>query len=266
MRKSQTDFCIIEKEILSESFVRLNLQAKDLSAFDCSQIKAGQFVQIAIKESRQSWLRLPISIHNVDTEKNILSLLIQVVGEGSLYLSTLEKGDVINLVLPLGNGFSLPGNSSAKNFRALLVGGGCGIAPLFYLAKCLHDLGSTVDILIGGRTHKQIICENDFKGLANFHICTEDGSLGHKGLVITHPIIKENKYDFIYTCGPEPMMHAIAKIAKELNVSCEVSLENMMACGIGACLCCVTPSAEGKNLCVCTEGPVFLSTKLKMQS
>lgn len=234
---------------LGGDFVRLHLQTdRQLPA-----IFPGQFVQIYIPSSVYGWLRIPISIHDADPSAGQITLLVQKVGKGSEYLASLQAGDTLNLVFPLGRGFSIP----AVMNRALLVGGGCGVAPLYFLASQLSAAGLPFDILVGARNQERLVLANELAQLGPTGICTEDGSVGIKGLVTEHPLWKGVAYTHVYTCGPTPMMKAVAGKAHELKAVCEVSLENTMACGLGACLCCVTSSAEGHNLCVCTEGPVF---------
>jgi dihydroorotate dehydrogenase electron transfer subunit len=169
----------------------------------------------------------------------------------------LETGDTINAMYPLGNGFE----TKTKAKSVLLVGGGVGVAPLLYLAKQLNEEGIRPKILLGGRAAGNIIEVENFAKYGDVLVSTEDGSIGEKGFVTQHSVMKES-IDKIYTCGPDPMMQAIAKIAKDKNINCEASLENMMACGFGACLCCVTETTSG-NLCVCTDGPVFNTKVLK---
>ncbi|MDR1950874.1 MAG: hypothetical protein LBP96_01435, partial [Bacteroidales bacterium] len=148
----------------------------------------------------------------------------------------------------------------------LLVGGGFGAAPLLYLAKTLNQQHNIRPIiLIGGRSKKNILRIEDYVKYGKVLVTTEDGSMGDKGLVTEHPIFHQQKFDQIYCCGPDPMMKAVAKIAIEKNIPCQISLENMMACGIGACLCCVTQTIDGHQ-CVCTEGPVFDVTKLRIEN
>ncbi len=137
----------------------------------------------------------------------------------------------------------------------MLIGGGVGVAPLLYLGRKLKETGHCVEFLLGARSGADILEMEQFEEVGRVHISTEDGSLGEKGLVTQHSALNEN-IDNIYCCGPAPMMKAVAHIAKERNIECEVSLENMMACGLGACLCCVENTVKG-NVCVCTEGPVF---------
>lgn len=250
MRKYITDFTIIGKRVFNEMYFSLVLQHPD----SLPEIAAGQFVEIEVPGNKQVMLRRPISIHDVDTDNNTLTLLVQVVGKGTRTLSTLEKGDKLNLVYPLGHGFSLEGE------KVLLVGGGAGIAPLLHLSKCLTAKGIRPTILLGGRTAELIPVKTDFEPYGTVGYATEDGSLGEKGLVTQHSLFTGN-YDHIYTCGPTPMMKAVARYALEKGIDCEVSLENMMACGIGACLCCVVDSDEGHK-CVCKEGPVFNAKRL----
>lgn len=221
------------------------------------EIAPGQFVEVEVKDCREVMLRRPISIHDVDYEQNTLTLLVQIVGKGTHKLAELQVGDSVNLVYPLGHGFTLP----ERQEQVLLVGGGAGIAPLLYLSKCLKKQGGSPTLLLGGRTAELIPTREKFAPYGIVGISTEDGSLGEKGLVTQHSLFGQH-YDRIYTCGPTPMMKAVARYAMKEGVRCEVSLENMMACGIGACLCCVVKSDEGHK-CVCKEGPVFEAEQLK---
>ena len=221
-------------------------------------IAPGQFVEVRVDGQPSVMLRRPISIHDVDPEAGTLSLLIQIVGAGTQRLSQLQVGESLNLVYPLGNGFS---TDLAAGSRALLVGGGAGIAPLLHLSKVLKNSGVQCTILLGGRTADLIPTREEFRPYGELCLATDDGSLGHRGLVVSHPAFAEH-YDIIYTCGPTPMMKAVARSAAERGIRCEVSLENMMACGVGACLCCVTDTDQGHR-CVCKDGPVFDISTLK---
>ena len=196
--------------------------------------------------------RIESRYSTVDSDAGTLSLLIQVVGHGTRQMSTLKVGDKMNIVYPLGHGFS---TDIAAGSQVLLVGGGAGIAPLLYLAKVLQTKGVRPTILLGGRTAALIPTRELFEPCGEVCLATDDGSLGHKGLVVEHPVFAQ-QWDMIYTCGPTPMMKAVARSAAERGIRCEVSLENMMACGVGACLCCVTDTDDGHR-CVCKEGPVF---------
>ena len=250
MKKYITDFTIVGKQVFNETYFSLTLKHPDR----LPEIAAGQFVEVEVPGNKQVMLRRPISIHDVDTDSNTLTLLIQVVGKGTRTLSQLSVGDRLNLVYPLGHGFTLEGQ------KVLLVGGGAGIAPLLHLSKCLSAKGVRPTILLGGRTAALIPVQEAFKPYGNIHFSTEDGSLGEKGLVTQNSIFPAD-YDHIFTCGPTPMMKAVARHALAKGIACEVSLENMMACGVGACLCCVVDSDEGHK-CVCKEGPVFDAKRL----
>lgn len=221
-------------------------------------IDAGNFAEIKIPDSSDIFLRRPISVLDVDYENKTISFYIKAIGKGTHKLGKVDIGDVVNIIYPLGNSFSLKQNS-----KVLIVGGGSGIAPFILLADKLKTLNTEVTFLLGARSKDDIFLTEEFKKYGKVFITTEDGSLGELGLVTQHSVFNNvQDFDFIYTCGPDPMMKAVADIAHKNNIDCEASLENMMACGIGACLCCVTPTVRG-NECVCTEGPVFYSKDLK---
>lgn len=221
----------------------------------------GQFVEVRVDGSGTTFLRRPISINFVDYDKNELTLLVHVVGDGTAALSKLSVGDKVNCVLPLGNGFTLP---EEKGSKILLVGGGVGVAPLLYLGKKIKDAGCEPVFLLGARTKADLLLLDEFQKIGEVNVTTEDGSLGEKGFVTNHSLLQKEKFSRIQVCGPKPMMVAVARYAKQVGVECEVSLENMMACGLGACLCCVEKTVEG-NLCVCKDGPVFNIEKLLWQ-
>lgn len=245
MKKYITDFTIVERKPFGNQYFALTLQHPD----SMPEIAAGQFVEVEVKGERDVMLRRPISIHDVDYERNTLTLLIQIVGKGTKQLATLKVGDRLNLIYPLGHGFTVEG----KN--VLLVGGGAGTAPLLYLAKKFDSMGVRPTIILGGRTKDLIPVQEPFAQYGNLLIATDDGSQGEKGMVTQHSQF-DQPYDKIFTCGPTPMMKAVARHAVSKGIDCEVSLENMMACGLGACLCCVCDTDEGHK-CVCKEGPVF---------
>lgn len=269
MKKYISDFSVV-------SNVKLNSKHNilELRSFEAlPEIVPGQFVEVKVEGSETTYLRRPFSIHRVDFAKNTIHLLIKVVGDGTRKIASLQEGEIVNMMFPLGKGFTL-----TKNQEVLLVGGGCGVAPLYFLAEKLHQNGNKVSVLVGGRSAEDILMADEYKKFGEVYIATEDGTLGEKGMVTAHSVIKGNsdhasdyseisdktvrKFDKIYCCGPDGMMRAVAHIGEQLNIPCEVSLENTMACGIGACLCCVVESVKG-NVCVCTEGPVFDSRQLK---
>ena len=222
-------------------------------------ILPGQFAQALVKDSPATFLRRPFSIHSVDYGKNTLRLLVQIKGEGTLHLSKLKEGDFLNLLYPLGNSFSLPNTKDV-----LLVGGGCGVAPLMFMAQFLNQNKIHPTILLGFRTKEEVSEIEEYSTFGKVLITTDDGTEGEKGRVIDHSIFQRQRLDFrkIYCCGPDAMMKAVAKIARTHKTDCEVSLENTMACGFGVCLCCITPTDKG-NERVCVEGPVFNINRLR---
>jgi dihydroorotate dehydrogenase electron transfer subunit len=254
MTKRIDDLKVVDnKRLTNDSFI-IELSGND----NLTDFKPGQFAQIRVDGSRETFLRRPISIHDVDFERNSFKLLIQVAGKGTETLSKLSQGDFLNLIYPLGNSFSLP----EKRERVLLVGGGCGIAPLLFLGKYLKSNGFVPDILLGFRNSDRIIEFDEYLKIGKVFLTTEDGSKGEKGFVTNHSVFSSVRYDKIYCCGPDPMMRSIAGYCKKNKIACEVSLEKLMACGIGACLCCIVDTIHG-NLCTCIDGPVFNITELK---
>ncbi len=213
----------------------------------------GQFVEVRVDNAPDTFLRRPISINFVDREANELWLLVAGVGDGTRRISALNEGDTLNCVFPLGNGFTMP---EKVDERVLRVGGGVGVAPLLYMGAEMAAKGCRPTFLLGARTKADLLEISLFEKYGRVCITTEDASEGERGFVTNHSILQNEKFDRVAVCGPKPMMMAVAKWAKTAGVACEVSLENMMACGVGACLCCVEKTVEG-NLCVCKEGPVF---------
>lgn len=254
MAKRIEDFKVIDNKRISNDFFILDLSADN----KLPDIKPGQFLQIRVDGSPETFLRRPISIHDVDYDNNAIKLLIQIAGKGTETLSKLLKDDILNIIYPLGNSFSIPGLKE----KVLLVGGGCGIAPLLYLGKWLKSISITPDILLGFRNSERIIEYDEYLKIGKVFLTTEDGSKGEKGFVTAHSILSTLKYDKIYCCGPDSMMKAVALYSRKNNIVCEVSLENLMACGIGACLCCIVETVKG-NLCTCIDGPVFNINDLK---
>ena len=254
--KQCKDLKIVAVERPNDGYVLLKLT----DTAPLPEIRAGQFVEIKVDNSPSTFLRRPISVNFVDEARNELWLLIQIVGEGTRHLARLQAGDSLNVLFPLGNGFT-PG---AAGERVLLVGGGVGIAPLLQYAKQLRQAGATPYLLLGGRSAGNLLQLDLFRQYGEVYVTTEDGSMGEKGFVTQHTILQKQRFDLIQTCGPTPMMRAVARYAYQQGIDCEVSLENMMACGLGACLCCVEKTTEG-NLCVCKEGPVFNIKRLLWQ-
>ncbi|MBO4599013.1 MAG: dihydroorotate dehydrogenase electron transfer subunit [Bacteroidaceae bacterium] len=241
---------------MNDKFILLKLTSGE----KLPEMLPGQFVEVRVDGNNDVFLRRPISINFVDEETNELWLLIQLVGKGTRTLAKLTEGDMVNVVLPLGNGFS----PVVKGEQVLLIGGGAGTAPLLLYGKKLVEGGAVPTFLLGARSAADVLELDEFKKYGDVYVTTEDGSLGEKGFVTNHSVLTSQKFTRISTCGPKPMMVSVAKYAKANGVKCEASLENMMACGLGACLCCVENTTEG-HLCVCKDGPVFNIEKLLWQ-
>lgn len=257
MKKYILDLTVNSVEALSDNHVLIKLtDDKPLP-----EMLPGQFVEVRVDNSPSTFLRRPISINNVDYDHNELWLLVAAVGDGTRQLQKLQKGDRLNCVLPLGNSFTMPTDNTQK---VLLVGGGVGVAPLLYFGKLIKAMGGEPTFLLGARSAKDVLERELFEQVGRVLITTEDGSEGEKGFVTNHSVLAQEHFDRISTCGPKPMMMAVARYAFKNDIECEVSLENKMACGVGACLCCVEKTVEG-NKCVCKEGPVMNIKKLTWQ-
>lgn len=259
MKKIVSDLLVTEAVLLREDYVLLKLTA---DRDELPEVVPGQFVEVRVDNSPSTFLRRPISINFVIPEKKEIWLLVHAVGDGTRKMAKLKAGDRLNCMLPLGRGFSLP---EGEGKRVLLVGGGVGTAPLLYYGKCLKKAGHQPVFLLGGRSAVDILQVEMFEAYGPVYITTEDASRGEKGFVTNHSVLSSEHFDAIASCGPKPMMKAVAAFAADNNVNCEVSLENMMACGLGACLCCVEKDKDGHNVCVCKEGPVFNIKQLQWQ-
>lgn len=256
MKKTVIDFLLLENKQLNKDNFRLLLQ----SPIPVSDIFPGQFINVEIIGATEIFLRRPFSILDVDYEKQTISLLVKILGRGSKKLTEARVGQTVNAIFPLGKSFTLPD----KTDRILLIGGGSGVAPMLFLAKICRLDPDQVTVLIGARSASDHIDISSYQPYGQFFYTTEDGSLGEKGYVTNHPVFTRQltEFDKIYTCGPDLMMKAIGRKAIDEKIFCEVSLENMMACGFGVCLCCVEDTKAGHK-CVCTDGPVFNVNDLK---
>ena len=256
MKKYILDLKVKQVEQIHQRYVLIKLTHENT----LPEMLPGQFVEVRVDGSPSTFLRRPISINFVDRENNELWLLVATVGDGTKQLAKLKFGDVLNCVLPLGNGFT----PAKQDEKVLLVGGGVGVAPLLYMGAEMKRQGIEPTFLLGARTANDLLMLPIFNKYGRAYVTTEDGSMGEKGFVTNHSILNQEHFDRISTCGPTPMMKAVARYARQNNVDCEASLENLMACGLGACLCCVEKTTEG-NLCVCKDGPVFNIKKLLWQ-
>jgi dihydroorotate dehydrogenase electron transfer subunit len=256
MKKYQSDMVVADNVMVGPNATLLTLKYPE----SLPDMVAGQFAELQVP-SAKVLLRRPISIHSIDRTNNLVEFLIQIVGEGTQSLAAVKAGDTVNVLLPLGNGFNYRSTHVA---RPLLIGGGVGVAPLLFLGQEFAEHGIRPTFLFGGRTESLILRKEEFTKYGDLFITTEDGSAGEKGFVTNHSLLLDSEqFDRIYACGPTPMLKAVACWAKEHETACEVSLEHRMACGIGACLCCVEDTADQGNVCVCKEGPVFEFDRLK---
>ena len=241
---------LVKKEALKKGTFSFLLDAGDLY----KSIKPGQFINILVEGFT---LRRPISICEI--KNKMLRIVFNVKGKGTKEMSNWQKGRYIDIVAPLGNGFS----NINKNEKILLVGGGIGLAPLLELSKNYEF----VKILAGFKSKEDIILKYDFEKYGEFIVCTQNGSFGKEGLVTDHVLktIKNYGIEKIAACGPMPMLKKIAHISKINNIACYVSLEQRMACGIGACLGCAISTTKNNtktNLYICKDGPIFNSLKI----
>ena len=256
MKKAE-DFRVINHRWLNYKTFIIELEAAE----KLLPVEAGNFAEIRIDNSPNVFLRRPFSVFDYNEGANTISFFIKVIGEGTRLIGETRKGDHLNLLYPLGNSFT-----PVSKKKVLIIAGGSGVAPFLILGRKLRSLGNDITFLFGGRNAEDIILADHFEELGTVMATTEDGTFGEKGLVTQHSIMKTAGTDFgqVYTCGPEPMMKAVAKWSSERRIPCQVSLENTMACGFGACLCCIVPTVDG-NQCVCTEGPVFNTNHLEWQ-
>lgn len=254
------------EEVVSIGFNREIGKDTFLMGFPCvaltSRAKPGQFLMIQVdRQAKDPLLRRPFSIHGV-LDSNRLMILYKVVGKGTALLSALREGDTISAIGPLGNGFTLPGPGE----RALLVAGGMGIAPLFFLTQVLtRAQNHSVKVFLGFPTSQDVVLIDQLKGLGvDLSLTTEDGSLGIKGLVSDlwdQTLSQESTQKPVtYACGPASMLKEIAQKAIARNLRCYVCLEGYMGCGLGICQGCAAKAAGSKDkpyYYVCQDGPVF---------
>jgi len=237
---------IIDHKTLAPAVRQLDLCAPNIARLAAP----GQFVHLRIGSTYDPLLRRPFSIAGV--EGDVVRIIYRVVGRGTVLLEILATGDKVDCLGPLGRGFDLDCR------RPLLVGGGMGLAPLVYLAQHLCPRPQTV--LMGGRTSRELFWADIFRDSCDrIHITTDDSSLGQPGTVVDvlPELLVSGDFDMIYTCGPRPMMEKVAAQAKNRAIPCQVSLEEHMACGVGACLSCTCAGPDGKRRKICTDGPVF---------
>ena len=252
--KFQETVTVVSQKQIGTGIYDLTIQTKEIAA----AAKAGQFVSVYSNDASKLLPR-PISLCGIDRKAGTLRLVYRVTGEhtGTEEFSRLQAGDTMKIMGSLGNGFTVE-----KGKKAFLIGGGIGVPPMLQLAKEMKDAGENFQIVMGYRDAGTFLL-NEFKEQGESFVATEDGSVGTKGNVLD--AIRENHLDadVIYACGPTPMLRALKAYAEEQNMTCYVSMEERMACGIGACLACVCNStykdahSNVKNKRICKEGPVF---------
>jgi len=263
----------IKVKILSRKEVAPNIYLMKLKASEIAQdALPGQFIHIKCSKDNYPLLRRPLSIHRIDKEKEEIYILFQVAGEGTKLLSQRVIGDDLDIMGPIGNGFNIYPESK----KIMIVGGGIGVAPLLALCEESIRKGKEVRVLIGAQKKELVIGEESFKVLgAKVDVATDDGSYKYKGLVtdlLKETIIEEGWLpDQIFTCGPKPMLRKIVEISLDNYIDCQVSLEERMACGIGACLGCVckikTRDKKDDKVKygykkVCIDGPIFKGSEV----
>lgn len=244
---------IIRQEEIADDIYSMWIRTDEIAA----HVKAGQFISVYCNEGSRLLPR-PISICEIDKKDNALRLVYRVAGEGTKEFSGMRTGMQLRVVGPLGNGFP------QKSQKAFLIGGGIGIPPMLQLAK---ELDCEKQIILGYRD--ELFLLEEFEKQGSVYIATEDGSAGTKGNVLD--AIRENELtaDVIYACGPTPMLRALKQYAAEHHMECWISMEERMACGIGACLACVCKSKEKdahsnvNNKRICKEGPVFRAEEVE---
>ena len=248
---------VISQDCIAKDIYSLWLKTDKIAA----QARPGQFVSVYCNDGGHLLPR-PISLCEINQEKGTLRLVYRVVGKGTEMFAALKAGDSVEVLGPLGNSFPM---EEAEDKRVFLIGGGIGVPPMLETAKQLK--GEPV-LVMGYRD--ELFLTDEMKKAGELVIATEDGSAGTKGNVLD--AIRENdlKADMIFACGPKPMLRALKAYGLENNIPCYVSMEERMACGVGACLGCVCQSTEVddhsqvKNKRVCKDGPVFLSTEVEL--
>ena len=255
MAQVKIEAVVKSQEMLADGVYSMVLSAPEIAG----QAKAGQFVSVYTKDSSKLLPR-PISLCGIDKEKGELRLVYRVAGAGTEEFSRYEAGEKVQVMGPLGNGFPL------KEKKAILIGGGIGIPPMLGLMEAL-DCERTAVL---GYRDSQLFLKDEFEAFGPVYVATEDGSAGTKGNVLD--AIRANGVEgaVIYACGPTPMLRAIKAYAAENAIECYISLEERMACGIGACLACVCQSKEVDshshvhNKRICKDGPVFRAEEVEL--
>lgn len=257
--------CEVLSNRRSGAYYSLTLAGPDIS----EEARPGQFVQIAVPDGREFLLRRPFSVHRASKRggwAGTLEVVFDAVGPGTAWLSSLSRHDVVDVIGPLGRPFAYPPQPT----RCLLVGGGYGAAPLYFLAEELRARGMEVHLILGARSHDRVFKPVEGRRLAHsLVVTTDDGSMGHRGIVtdVMPSVMGRTKTQVVYACGPNPMLRAVSEYSGSRGVPCQVAVEELMACGLGVCWTCVVPvfGSQGRgwwNVRACTEGPVFNGARI----
>ncbi len=250
---------------LTPDIFRIRLKNEPLA----TSSQAGQFINIKIAENHTPLWRRPFSIHDVNKNEKWIDILFRVVGQGTHLLSGMRAGDSLNLIGPLGKGFRVMNHEESV---AICIAGGLGIAPLLFLARILRENNIVLNLFWGAKTKSEFCIIDEFETLGvQIHLSTEDGTMGYRGLVTDlaeqkiNTLVRPEK-TMMFSCGPNPMLRRVGEIAENFSIPCQISLETIMACGLGACLGCgvKTNQAEIGYHYVCKDGPVFFSNEIDL--
>jgi dihydroorotate dehydrogenase electron transfer subunit len=274
---NQTSRVIADCEIIEQTQIGPTVfRSRLVEPTIARESKPGQFVNVRVADCYDPLLRRPFSVHAVNPEEGVFSLLYDVVGRGTKLLMDKKVGEKISIIGPLGTSFDVGADHNAKH---ILVAGGCGAAPIHFLSDYIcrmHGCGQ-VTVLVGAKTGTALLCEVEFVSHGvKVEVATDDGSYGFKGMVtdLLRDHLRSNSQlpaPRVYSCGPMPMMRAVAKVCHDQRIqSCQLSLESAMACGLGVCMGCVVKGCEEHDgdcedwyySRVCTEGPVFNAKEL----
>lgn len=260
----QTYAELVEKIELKDDIYHFKVKAPEIA----KTAKPGNFVEIRVSDTTTPFLRRPISIYNLEKEKGIVEFIFQVKGQGTEILANKRLGDKIDILGPLGFGtFKYDAYQ-----KIAVIGGGIGVFPLYELSKSAKQAGEDVNIYLGFRSKDNVVLKKEFEEVSDkLVITTDDGSYGESGFAINFlkEDIKKEKLDCIYACGPLPMLKAVRELAIEENIPCQISLEERMGCGIGACLGCAVKTARSPKEApeywhVCKGGPVFEAKEVEI--
>ncbi|WP_138414957.1 dihydroorotate dehydrogenase electron transfer subunit [Aquibacillus sediminis] len=249
---------VTKVETIAQDTIEMTLAAPGIT----TGIQPGQFVHINVGSNSSHLLRRPISIADVDLMEQTVTIIFKVVGSGTAQLGQYKVGERLEVLLPCGTGYPI---DSINMSKALLIGGGIGVPPLYYLGKKLADQGIEVISILGFQSSSNVFYESKFNQLGDCHVVTDDGTYGYKGYVTDVVDQLSLKYDYYFSCGPTGMLQAVTnKLAYQDGY---ISIEQRMGCGIGACYACVVPTNDGTNgfKKICKDGPVFRANEVVLR-